>query len=278
MEELSPDGGSPSSDSDAAKGRLSELAAAEAEIKKLKSELRGRESELAEARALVQSAKAQSESERALLENERAEFSEKSKREASELFESSRAAGHKEGFSEGREEGLQKAEADVRAEYEGRFSSALSLLDAAGGSLAESMERLALSHVPRLVRLWEMMLRKMLLARVDLDPSAASRVLGNILKRISDRERIMIYLNPGDIAMIEGLKDRLMDSVRGVKFFEFLSDDHVDRGSCLVETNLGIYDARWKTQLEQISSEVESLFAEIMASDESNDGDGSGAA
>lgn len=57
-----------------------------------------------------------------------------------------------------------------------------------------------------------------------------------------------------------------MDSIRGVKFFELLSDDHVDRGSCLIETNLGIYDARWKTQLEQISTEVQGLLEQGMAS------------
>jgi flagellar assembly protein FliH len=278
MEDISPVRDQSSAASKANDTHQSELAAAEAEIKKLQSELRGMASELAEARSLAQKAKSEMESDRAKLESERAELRGKAEREARELLESSRTSGHQEGFSKGHEEGLKKAEADMRAEYEGKFSDALALLDRAGGSLQESMERLALSHAPRLVRLWEMMLGRMLLVRVGLDPASAARVLENILKRISDRERIMIYLNPADVAAIEGIKDHLMDSIRGVKFFEFLSDDHIDRGSCLVETNLGIYDARWKTQLEQISSEVESLLMEIMASDGPDGDDGSDAA
>ena len=62
--------------------------------------------------------------------------------------------------------------------------------------------------------------------------------------------------------MIEGIKDNIMDSIRGVKFFELQADDHVECGSCLIETNLGIYDARWRTQLEQISGEIENLLME----------------
>jgi flagellar assembly protein FliH len=94
----------------------------------------------------------------------------------------------------------------------------------------------------------------------------------SLLKRISDRERIIVYLNPEDVAMIEESKESLMDSIRGVKFFELMSDDHVDKGSCLIETNLGIYDARWRTQLEQASAEVQNLIMESMASSESGDG------
>jgi flagellar assembly protein FliH len=264
-------------DSEAKATEQSALMVAEAEIKKLKSEIRSRESELSETRSLVQNLKTQMDSEREKLKRERSELHEKAESEAHERYESSRKSGYEDGFSSGHKEGLKKSEADMRAEYEGKFSNALYLLGAMSKSLEESRERLAISHAPQLVRLWEMMLRRMLLVRVDLDHEAAERVLGNILKRISDRERIMIYLNPADILMIESIKDTLTDSIRGVKFFELLSDDHIDRGSCLVETNLGIYDARWRTQLEQISSEVESLLMEIMASDETAESDGNDA-
>jgi flagellar assembly protein FliH len=115
-----------------------------------------------------------------------------------------------------------------------------------------------------------MMLRKMLATMVDMDPGVVGRIVENLLKRLSDRERIMVYLNPSDVTMIEESKESLMDSIRGVKFFELLSDDHVDKGSCLIETNLGIYDARWRTQLEQVSSEVQNLLMESMASDGPN--------
>jgi flagellar assembly protein FliH len=246
----------------------SALDIAEAEVKSLRIELRGRESDLAEARGLCKSLSVRLESEREELRKEQEAFRESSSKEASEAKEAARAAGYEEGRSAGYAEGLGKAESDVRSEYEGKFSGAVSLLEGMARELSGSRERLAASHAPQLIRLWEMMLGRMLQTMVEMDADVTKRIVGTLLRRISDRERIVVYLNPADAAMIQESKDQLMDSIRGVKFFEFMSDDHVDRGSCLIETNLGIYDARWKTQLEQVSSEVQSLLVESMAADE----------
>jgi flagellar assembly protein FliH len=243
----------------------SALASAEAEIRMLRSELRAREAELAESRSVALRAESGMAALKADLEAEKASFYDKAAAEAAEQKAASAKEGHDEGFASGHSEGLVKAETLVRAEYEGKFSNALSLLSEVSEALAASREELALAHAPQMVRLWEAMLGRMLQTSVELDTGAAKRVLEYILKRVSDREKIIIYLNPADIAAVEGDRDDLMESIRGVKSLEILSDTHVDRGSCLVETNLGIYDARWRTQIEQISAEVQGLLMEGMA-------------
>lgn len=243
----------------------SALAAAEAEIRMLRSEMRAREAELAESRSVALKAESGMAALKADLEAEKTSFYDKAAAEAAEQKAASAKEGRDEGFASGHSEGLAKARTDVRAEYEGKFSNALSLLSEVSESLAASREELALAHAPQMVRLWEAMLGRMLQTSVELDTGAAKRVLEYILKRVSDREKIIIYLNPADIAAVEGDRDDLMESIRGVKSLEILSDTHVDRGSCLVETNLGIYDARWRTQIEQISAEVQGLLMEGMA-------------
>ena len=248
----------------------SALEVAEAEIKKLRSELKYSEENLESAREESKALKLRMESEREELDLERKELHANSVREADVLRESARAEGHEQGRESGYREGLAKAETDTRYEYEEKFSNALALLGEMANSLSESRERLAFAHSSQLILLWEMMLQKMLVIMVEMDPGVIERVVQNLLKRISDRERIIVYLNPDDVATIEESKDSLMDSIRGVKFFELLSDDHVDRGSCLIETNLGIYDARWRTQLEQVSSEVRGLLLENIATDDAN--------
>ena len=69
-------------------------------------------------------------------------------------------------------------------------------------------------------------------------------------------------------------KDDLLDVLRGIKHFEFLADEQVERGSCLVETGMGIYDARWRTQLEQISTQIRQLLEEGGAMRDGADHDG----
>jgi flagellar assembly protein FliH len=267
MEDISPKDAAPI-EREEDKTAKSALAIAEAEVKKLRSELRDREKDLSESRQECKQLKLQMESERAALDRERNDFRANAAAEAAALKEISRAEGRKEGYDKGYSEGLAKAEASVRHEYEGKFARAISLLEGIAASLGQAREHLAKTHSPQLIRLWEMMLSKMLATMVDMDPKVIERVVSGLLKRISDRERIIVYLNPADITMIEENKDTLMDSIRGVKFFELMSDDHVEKGSCLIETNLGIYDARWKTQLEQVSSEVKNLLLENEASEE----------
>jgi flagellar assembly protein FliH len=268
MEYISPEETSAPIKHEEDKVERSALETAEAEVKKLRSELRGREKDLSESREECKKLQLQMTSERAELDRERNDFRANAAAEAAALKETSRKSGHKEGFDKGYAEGLSKAETSVRKEYEGKFAGAISLLEGIAASLEQSRERLAKTHSPQLIRLWEMMLSKMLATMVDLDPKVIERIVSELLKRISDRERIIVYLNPSDVAMIEENKDALMDSIRGVKFFELMSDDHVEKGSCLIETNLGIYDARWKTQLEQVSSEVRNLLLENEASEE----------
>ena len=264
-------------DSLAAREPMSEeksaLIAAEAEVRKLKSELRDLGSALSAERAATGSLRTEMGQLRADLEKEKTDLYAGIDREATERKEAADKEGYEEGHAKGYGDGLEKADAEKRDEYEKKFSEALSLLNAINESLQESREKLALAHAPQLIRLWEIMLERMLLAKVSLDPSAVERLLENILKRVSDRERVMVYLNPADISMIESGKEHLIDSIRGVKVFELLSDDYIDKGSCLIETNLGIYDARWKTQLEQVATEVQALLMESMTSNESdNDG------
>jgi flagellar assembly protein FliH len=258
----------------ASAGEQTALDAAEAQIRMLKSDIRSRERELEEALSEVSSLRLQIESIKENLETEKLVFYETAKRDAAESKEAAAKQGHEEGYARGYADGLTKSEADVRSEYEGRFSGALLMLSGINDALLQSREKLVTGHAPQLIRLWEMILQRLLQAKVELEPDAVKRVLEYILKRVSDREKIIIYLNPEDISAIEAGKENLMDSIRGVKFFELMADDHVDRGSCLIETNLGIYDARWRTQLEQISSEVESLILESLVKDGGDGGNG----
>lgn len=251
----------------AQKDEDSALIIAQAEVRKLKSELRDRESELLETRASVQNMRAKLDETRAELEREKTAFYEKARGEAAKQREDAAKVGREEGTAKGYEEGLKKAEARVSEEYNNRFSEALALLANIGTSLSEARGELAAAHAPQLIRLWEMMLRKMLQASVDLDPAVVERSISYILGRVSDRERIAVYLNPSDVETVENVKEKMKSSIRGVKLFELLSDEHVDKGSCLVETSLGIYDARWRTQMEQISAEVGELLLEVMSSD-----------
>ena len=171
-----------------------------------------------------------------------------------------------EGFSEGKRagysEGQEKARREMKRHFEEKVSSLVALLETVHTTLAERLEGLASLHLPRLIRMWELLLSRMLQQEVSLREDTAMLVLREVLERLSDRERILVYLNADDLEGVLGRKDSFGDLLRGVKHLEYLSDANVEKGSCIVETNLGIYDARWRTQLEQIGKDIDHLFIE----------------
>ncbi|MDI3532549.1 MAG: flagellar assembly protein FliH [Synergistaceae bacterium] len=200
--------------------------------------------------------------ERKRLEAERRNMTLKMSQEAEKLREKALREGYEEGYRRGAEQGKIEAIEAVREENIKKISSLVGLFESIHEELKNSLDVLLLANEAKLVRLWEKILSRLLFQRASLDEGLVLRVLKEILARASDRERILIYLNPSDLAYAESHSDELAELLRGVKHLEFIPDDNVDKGSCVVETNLGVYDARWRTQLEQISQELDKVLLE----------------
>ncbi len=182
------------------------------------------------------------------------------KKAAAEGFEEGRKAGYDQGIDDAKKEASREAADTIRSSVE--------LLESVYSTLGEKMSDLVSLQSPRLVRMWERLLSRMLLKEVSLDGETAIRVLRGVLERISEKERLLVYLNPEDVDSVRNRRDEYGDLLRGVRHLEFTPDPNVDAGSCIVETNMGIYDARWRTQLEQIGAEIDQLFLEGGAEDE----------
>lgn len=205
---------------------------------------------------------------------ERDELHAKNREEQKQALLAAEKEGKQRGYDTGYAEGMEAAEKSVRTDYSNRFSSLVALLEGVHQGLEQSREKLFQASGLQLITLWEVMLERMLLTQVKLDPSVVDRTVRNIVQRVSDREKIMVYLHPEDLPLVTQTKDDLLDVLRGIKHFEFLADEHVERGSCLVETGMGIYDARWRTQLEQISTQIRQLLEEGGAMRDGADHDG----
>lgn len=237
-------------------------------LQELKDQIAALQAELAETR----SAKAQVVSRVASLEAELAENREAVAKKEQELAagveanreqakREGREKGHAEGLKSGREAALSQARTEIAKEYRDKLSGLVTLIESFASKLDENFAELLMMNQPRMLRLWQEMLKKMLQREVAMDSEAVLGVLGDLLKRLSDRNRLVIYVNPEDTALLENrMHEEFEDVLRGVRHIELKSDANVDRGSCIVETNLGVYDARWRTQLDQIDSTVESLF------------------
>lgn len=175
-----------------------------------------------------------------------------------------RLRGEAEGREAGHAEGLRVAKVEVEAFYLKKLGGLVSFLESIAARLEEDFAELVALNQPRMLRLWFDMLRRMLKREVELKPDAVLQVLSDVLSRLSDKNSVVIYASPEDVGLLQDNLDKEFEDVlRGVRHLELKADTNVDRGSCIVETGLGVYDARWRTQIGQIDSTLDKLFQKL---------------
>ena len=84
-------------------------------------------------------------------------------------------------------------------------------------------------------------------------------VLHNIreaLKRVKDRDRIDIRVNFEDLELTAAHKDELIKMIESLRKVNIYEDSRVDRGGCIIETEIGSIDARISTQFKQIEDAI----------------------
>jgi flagellar assembly protein FliH len=175
-----------------------------------------------------------------------------------------REQGHAEGLQSGRESGLKQAHVEVEKQYKEKFANLIAMLEGISIKLEEHFSELIALNQPRMLRLWLEMLKRMLRCKITLVPEAVFNLLTDVLSRVSDKNHIVIYVAPEDMELLQNrVHKQFEEALRGVKHLELKPDTNVEKGSCIVETNLGIYDARWRIQLDQVEMAVEKLFQQL---------------
>jgi flagellar assembly protein FliH len=230
-------------------------------LQKSLSDAAASRAELMEKKASVEADLARVKEAAAQREREMAESIEAAKEQARV---EGKTLGHAEGLENGYQEGLKKAGIEVAEQYREKFTGLTDRLEGFSTKLDARFSELVALNEPRMLRLWQEMLEKMLQREMALEPDGVLDALSGVLARLSDKSRVLIYVAPEDLDLLDqSLQGEFGDVLRNVKHLELKSDANVDRGSCIVETNLGVYDARWRTQFDQIDTEIENLFQKL---------------
>ena len=183
---------------------------------------------------------------------------------AQRIADEAREKAKKDGFTQGYSEGMTQARQEVEQEYLTKFSGLAGVIDTLGKNLEANFAELVKLNQPRLIRVWTEMLKRMLHRQVELNPDTIDSVLNDLLAMLSDKNQVLIYVSPDDLKQLEGKMDtKFQEALRGVKRLELKSDPNVEKGSCIIETGLGVYDARWRTQMSQVESVVNEIFQQV---------------
>jgi len=93
---------------------------------------------------------------------------------------------------------------------------------------------------------------KILDRELALRPDAVVDIAVAALRFAGEPREISMRVHPDDLAAIERGKPRLVERCLAAQAVAFRPDPAIGRGGCVIETELGVVDARLSTQLEAI--------------------------
>jgi flagellar biosynthesis/type III secretory pathway protein FliH len=156
---------------------------------------------------------------------------------------------------EGRAAGLAEGREQLRAALEA-LAAARTGLDRLRDEVVERSERAAVELAIGLAE-------QIVAGALSIAPERVLDVVRGALRRLTDRRRITIVLNPDDVAILaEGGLEQLRAELGGIDEAALQADRRVARGGALVQTSEGVLDLQIETQLER----ARSVVAEELAS------------
>jgi flagellar assembly protein FliH len=159
--------------------------------------------------------------------------------EAAHIREVARAEGFAEGREAGHHDGLAETSSAALA-----FGGALQGVQDLREEIAEAVERDA-------VELALALSSKIVAGALELQPERVIDVVRGALRRVSERRRITVLVDPADLEVINAAIGELRAQAGGIELCEVQADRRVGRGGAIVRTAEGEVDASVETQLER---------------------------
>ena len=161
------------------------------------------------------------------------------------------AQARESGIEIGRAEGREQAAAEI-AQLRALFATTISSLEAAREEFLAKAELHA-------VELSLSLAEKVVAAAIELEPQRVCDVVAGTLRRIAERDRIVLELNPDDVEIVRAWVDGEGQTWGRIAIH---AERRVARGGCVARTPEGEIDARASEQLAAAAELLKKTWAE----------------
>ena len=165
--------------------------------------------------------------------------------EAARIREAARAEGYADGH------------AAALAEARPRFAAGLTALEQATAGVDALREEIAAAVERDAIELSLQLAEKIVAGALAVESERIVDVVRGALRRLSDRRRVTIVVNPDDLETVRAATDRLLSELGGIEHCEVQAERRINAGGALVRTEEGQIDARVQTQLVRARELVE---------------------
>jgi flagellar assembly protein FliH len=156
-------------------------------------------------------------------------------------------------IAEGRAQGRELARAEMAGALEA-LHAALGGIEALRDEVAERCERDA-------VELALALAEHIVAGAIEAAPERIVEVVRGALRRLIDRRRVTIVVNPDDVELVSEQIEALRGELGGIEHATVQADRRVTRGGAVVRTVEGAIDAEISTQFERARAVVAAELA-----------------
>ena len=105
--------------------------------------------------------------------------------------------------------------------------------------------------------------KKIVTEELAISPEVTKKIVANTLKTVAQHKRIVLYVSKQDFQMIESEKNELKKIFEELESLSVRERDDIEPGGCVIETEIGIVNARLQDRWRTLEAAFESLFSRI---------------
>jgi len=173
--------------------------------------------------------------------------------EADAIRERARAEGEAAGYAAG----LERA----RVEFESTGESLVRALGEAAVDIANARAELAEALTSQAAEVSIAVAEQIIASAFESQPELVIDVTRGAIRRLSERHRLTVLVNPDDLELIAEQSERLQQEMGGIEFLDVQADRRVERGGAIVQTEYGEIDATIRTQIENARTLITAALA-----------------
>ncbi len=105
--------------------------------------------------------------------------------------------------------------------------------------------------------------KKIVASELQVNPQVTLDIVSSTLKSIAQHKRIVLYVSKQDYELIESSKSRLKSVFEELESLSIREREDVEPGGCVVETEVGIINARLKDRWRTLETALENVVSTI---------------
>lgn len=169
-------------------------------------------------------------------------------RSAEEELEAERAVVLAEAAERGHTDGFAAGRAEALTELRGVIDVARAALAGIETERDRVVETVEAATTELAIRIAEQIIG----GRIDAAPEVVVEIVRGALRRLVDRERVTVLVNPEDLDTMRAAAPELIAELGGVEHCEVQAERRVGRGGAIVRTVEGEIDATIQCKLERV--------------------------